>query len=732
MTSHSSDSAAKHQRHPLAHRRFVTILTAVALGIVLGVFAGEAVEPLRIVGDGFIKLMQVTVLPYVLGSMLFGLGTRTLSEAKRLALRGGAVLLMFWGSALAVVAALSLAYPTRTVSNTFFADTPPPPPVDWLTLYIPSNPFSSLANNVMPAVVLFGLLAGGALCTMEGKRKQTLLDVLEAFNEAMGRIARATLAITPVGLFAIAAHAAGTMQPDQFLRLQLWFVVFIGSCCIVAFWMLPALVALVTPIGIRSFAERLRSPLLTAFAVGDLFIVLPLIAEECKALLREQGVAREESDATVGVVVPLLFNFPHIGKILSLGFLPFAAWFSGTSLSLGDWGTLASAGLLTLFGSLNSAIPFLLDLFHLPADLLGLFTMSSVLNSRFGALVAATHTAALALVIAAALLNRLDFQPRRFIRFAAGSMAILAVFIASTRLVFGYLMPPVPVGIEALDTFHLRPPLVDAQSLGRVQAPAVVPAVGRRLADITARGVIRVGHFTDSVPYAFHKASGELIGFDIEMAHKLAHDLGLAIQFVETTRADMAHALSSGTCDIVMSGVAVSVKRAEQMAITHTYQQERLGFLVRDEHRTQFGRLADVNQTPWTIGLPAIDDFAPLIRQSLPGVSFREFSSFGELVAAVGDGIDAAVLPIDRAFYFSRIDPRLSAVLPADPTSSVVLAYALPAGELELRNVVDAWIDVKRAQGAFDNARAYWVRGEGLVARRPRWSIGRDVLHWWR
>jgi proton glutamate symport protein len=74
-------------------------------------------------------------------------------------------------------------------------------------------------------------------------------------------------------------------------------------------------------------------------------------------------------------VVPLLFNFPRTGKILSVAFLPFAAWFGGSSLSLGQWWTLASAGLLSMFGSLTGAISFLLDLLKLPADLFGLFSI---------------------------------------------------------------------------------------------------------------------------------------------------------------------------------------------------------------------------------------------------------------------------------------------------------------------------------------------------------------------
>jgi ABC-type amino acid transport substrate-binding protein len=335
-------------------------------------------------------------------------------------------------------------------------------------------------------------------------------------------------------------------------------------------------------------------------------------------------------------------------------------------------------------------------------------------------------------VIAAALLHRLDFQQRRLLRFAAGTAVIVIAFVVATRALFGYVVPHVPQGIEALGGFQLRPPLAPATLAERARPSATPPLAGHRLAEINARGVMRVGYFRDAVPYAFRNAAGELLGLDIEMAHRLAVELGLSIEFVEIMRDDAAQMLSSGACDIVMSGFVVSLKRAEQMAMSQSYQQERLGFLTKDAQRARFASLTALEREPPRLGLQAIDDIAPLIRQQVPSATYRRYASIEELVAAIDRDVDAAVLQIDRAFYMSRIDPRLSAVLPMETTSSVMLSYAVPQGELEFRNVVDAWIDVKRAQGAYDSAKAYWVRGEGLAPRHPRWSIGRDVLGWWR
>src|SRR5204862_5182060 len=134
----------------------------------------------------------------------------------RLAVRGGAVLVVFWAMALLLVAATSLAYPADHSPDSFFSpDAAVTSRIDWVSLYIPSNLFSSLSNNVLPAVVLFGLLAGAALGTMEGSRKAALLDVVEAFNDAMTRVARFLTRITPIGVFAIAATTAGTIRAEQ-------------------------------------------------------------------------------------------------------------------------------------------------------------------------------------------------------------------------------------------------------------------------------------------------------------------------------------------------------------------------------------------------------------------------------------------------------------------------------------------------------------------------------------
>ena len=133
---------------------------------------------------------------------------------------------------------------------------------------------------------------------------------------------------------------------------------------IVALWVLPGLIAALTGLRIRDLFGRLHNSLIVAFVAGDLFIVLPGLIEGCKDLLARQSRAvlseQASSELVAGpdVIVPVSFNFPHAGKLLSLSFVPFAAWFSDEALRLRDYPQLFGAGLLSFFGSLNSAVPF--------------------------------------------------------------------------------------------------------------------------------------------------------------------------------------------------------------------------------------------------------------------------------------------------------------------------------------------------------------------------------------
>ena len=153
------------------------VFIGLALGLLVGVFFGEQAAFLRIGGDIFIAMLQITVIPYVVVALITSLGRLTIKDAKALAFKAGAVLLTLWGIGLIVVLSSPLAFPDWP-SASFFSTSQieERAPVDFLQLYIPSNIFASLSNAIVPAVVVFSMLFGVALIRVE--HKERIVDTL--------------------------------------------------------------------------------------------------------------------------------------------------------------------------------------------------------------------------------------------------------------------------------------------------------------------------------------------------------------------------------------------------------------------------------------------------------------------------------------------------------------------------------------------------------------------------
>ena len=269
------------------------IFAGLGLGAAVGLFLGERAEPFRLVADAFVRLLQMTVLPYLTVSLIAGIGSLDPARARALFLRVGALTLVLWGLALGAVLLMPLAFPAIQTAS-FFSTTlvEDRPRIDLVSLYVPSNPFHSLANKVVPAVVVFSAVLGVALMGVEKRESSsTPLAVLE---RALARANRFLVRLTPIGVFAIAAHFAGTVDLGQLARLRVYLLAYGVLALFLTLYSFPALVACLTPIPARRVLRSMKDVLITGFMTGDLFVVLPTLIDRCKELLAEAGVADEQ------------------------------------------------------------------------------------------------------------------------------------------------------------------------------------------------------------------------------------------------------------------------------------------------------------------------------------------------------------------------------------------------------------------------------------------------------
>ena len=230
-------------------------------------------------------------------------------------------------------------------------------------------------------------------------------------------------------------------------------------------------------------------------------------------------------------------------------------------------------------------------MFELPADLFDLFLATGVVNSRFGTMVAAMHTLTVALVGTAAVAGTLSFRRSSLLHYAGVSAALTFLTIGGARLYFvstlehEYDADRVLLGMHQFRTSQpaqvfREPP---GQRLELFEGESVLDRVRRR-------GAIRVGYVEGGLPYAFFNASGELVGFDMEMAHVLSDELDVALALVPVpvNPFRLVEQLDGGYCDLVMSGLVVTTRRARDVLFTAPYLDETLAFLVPDHRRSEF------------------------------------------------------------------------------------------------------------------------------------------------
>ncbi len=125
---------------------------------------------------------------------------------------------------------------------------------------------------------------------------------------------------------------------------------------------------------------------------------------------------------------------------------------------------------------------------------------------------------------------------------------------------------------------------------------------------------------TGNMPFTYISETGELIGFDVDMAQLLAREMNVKLEFIPFDYEKMTEQLDAGLFDVVMSGVAITTQRLENMVFTDSYMEATLCFIVPDHRRAEFATREAVHGIPeLKIGIPhASDYFFPKLKAYLP------------------------------------------------------------------------------------------------------------------
>ena len=355
---------------------FIALLLGAITGLVLNLWVPAGfvrdqvfVEGIFYVfGQGFIRLMQMLVVPLVFCSLVCG--SMAIGDTKKLG-KVGVKTMGFYllTTAIAVSVAIFIAFCINpgvglnmgtmetaeavSVEKTSFAET--------LLNIIPTNPIAALANGEMLPLILFALIIG-VILAHRGERADTVANFFSQFNDIMMDMTTGVMKLAPIGVFCLIARTFAGLGLDAFLPLLKYMgavLLALAVQCLVVYQVFLKVFTGLSPI---KFLKKFAPVMAFALSTATSNATIPLSID---TLHRKMGVSKKISSFTI----PLGATINMDGTAIMQGVaVVFAAQAFHIDLTMADFLTVIATATLASIGT--AGVPSV-----------GLITLSMVFNS---------------------------------------------------------------------------------------------------------------------------------------------------------------------------------------------------------------------------------------------------------------------------------------------------------------------------------------------------------------
>jgi proton glutamate symport protein len=371
----------------LGTKRHWHILLAIALGAVLGLTLTDvAFAPVyaffEVVGEIFIRLITMLVIPLVISSLI--VGVTSMGDSKQLGRMGGKVLAWFIGlmvfSALLGLGLALLLQPGHGLQATLADATSPlaelasryhanfhqtvaetPSLTQLLLNLIPINPIESLVRVQLIPVVLFTLLFASAI-TAIGETGKPLVNFFESVFAATMKLTDWVLMLAVPGLFSLTYVAVAKAGPQVFQLLAPYALMVLAGLLIQLFVVFPLLLKLGAGVSFINLYRAVSEAVMVAFGTASSSATLPVTIACCErragisnriaSFVLPTGASINKTGTTLFEVMAVLFLAQAYGLTLTPIQYGLVALFS-VFASIGAPG-VPSAGLITMAIVINS------------------------------------------------------------------------------------------------------------------------------------------------------------------------------------------------------------------------------------------------------------------------------------------------------------------------------------------------------------------------------------------
>lgn len=702
---------------------------ATVCGIFFGLFLGEYCQVFGSWSNAYVMILKVTTIPYLICAVIHGIGRLPVITAKNILQKG----LIFIGSTwtiniLMIYFAVFLFPQSHGIPSASYSSIQPTA-LNFAELLIPDNIFYSLSNNIVPAVVVFGLLVGIAL--MHVREKEPMMVILETLVDSFTRITAWIAKITPIGTFLIIAYQCGTIELSTVKQVSSYVILYIFAVSIVIFWIFPRLTTLLTSISAMRWIKDLFPVLLLAYTTSVVIVTLPFIIELVKREVSNFYRKDTQIQDQIQGMVSIIFNLP-LGSLFITIFVFFIACFYHIPFSLGNQFQLFFSTFFTSLGAVGigswiNSLNFLLDSLGLPLDGIDLYLSTVPFTAGFQSMLSVIEIASLALFVALGCHGLIKMQWMRMIK---GLIFIALPIVAVGGVIKLYNpLPKISNPYISISDVELIPPVVT--KIYQFSDPSPLPRIGEPFERILKTKVLRVGYNINAIPFFFKNNKNQFAGYDAAFAYQLAKDLGCSLEFVPMRFGYIPEEINAGLYDIGMSELSITEDRLKEMYFSDPYLNSKVVFVMRKKFSKQLTSVSAILENSNV-------QVCVLRGSSYEGIARHLFRP--EQIVLVDDLEEFAkyyphsvlMLAEPHAIAWSLNYPNFTVVIPDPLISEESFAYAFPAHSERFIAFINLWLKLKKNEGFTQEQYNLWVLGKtkNRAHEEPRWSILRNVLHW--
>ncbi|HXM04546.1 MAG TPA: transporter substrate-binding domain-containing protein, partial [Chthoniobacterales bacterium] len=220
---------------------------------------------------------------------------------------------------------------------------------------------------------------------------------------------------------------------------------------------------------------------------------------------------------------------------------------------------------------------------------------------------------------------------------------------------------------------------------------------------------------------------GQLVGYDVSFAYRLASDLNVHLRFIRFDWQSLVEDLQAQRFDIAMAGIYVTEARLAALRVSNPYFKSPLAlFLPRDRVDAFRSRSEIASRTGIRLGVFDDPVLVPRVHRTFPDAQIVVVPSYNVLPDF--SRFDAAVWTLTQAEALAAVYPQLAAVQFTDAGDPYLFAYLMPPDAEQLLHFVNYWLELKRTDGSEQHERDYWIKRLPRENAAPRWSIIHNVL----